>query len=104
MDLANEDLVRDHIYVIWLAETGQRQGVSFRSVLNLIKHPELPLHYGPAITASLRVDVGGTSTGDACRQVGIEEWGEWKSSGARFLTALVNPPAQEIVDRGTSLL
>lgn len=35
IDLANEDLVRSHIYAVWLAETGQRLGQSVTELLDM---------------------------------------------------------------------
>src|SRR5204862_8105733 len=35
LDLANEDLVRAHVYAIWLAETGLSPGQSQREVLQV---------------------------------------------------------------------
>ncbi len=35
IDLANEDLVRSHVYAIWLAETGQRLGNSVKELLDM---------------------------------------------------------------------
>src|SRR4029077_9218425 len=43
MDLANEDLVRAHVHAIWLAETGLGLGSTLKDILDLSKHPELPL-------------------------------------------------------------
>ena len=43
MDLANEDLIRAHVHAIWLAETHQKLGSTLKDILELSKHPKLPL-------------------------------------------------------------
>jgi ATP-dependent helicase YprA (DUF1998 family) len=43
MDMANEDLIRAHVHAVWLAETRQKLGISLKDILDLTKHPELPL-------------------------------------------------------------
>src|SRR5260370_33389890 len=35
LDLANEDLVRAHVYAIWLAETGLSLGQSLKDILEV---------------------------------------------------------------------
>ena len=44
IDLANEDLVRNHLHAIWLGETGVKLGSSVRDVLDLDKPSKLPVH------------------------------------------------------------
>ena len=44
IDLANEDLIRNHLHAIWLGETGVKLGSSVRDVLDLDHTTELPVH------------------------------------------------------------
>ncbi len=37
LDMANEDLIREHVHAIWLAETGQALGRSMNDILDLSK-------------------------------------------------------------------
>ncbi|MEJ5349439.1 MAG: DEAD/DEAH box helicase [Desulfosoma sp.] len=43
LDLGNEDLVRAHVYAVWLAKTGLRLGSAIDDVIELNPWPELPL-------------------------------------------------------------
>ena len=52
LDLANEDLVRAHVYAVWLAETGQYLGSSLSEVLDIAgEDPTLDL--GASVRAAL---------------------------------------------------
>lgn len=52
IDLANEDLVRAHVYAVWLAETGKSLGASLRDVLDLNgEEPTLALE--PSVRAAI---------------------------------------------------
>ena len=52
IDLANEDLVRAHLYAVWLAETGKSLGSSLRDVLDLNgEEPTLALE--PSVRAAI---------------------------------------------------
>ena len=44
IDLANEDLIRNHLHAIWLGETGVKLGSSVRDVLDLEQLSKLPVH------------------------------------------------------------
>lgn len=55
IDLANEDLVRAHLYAVWLAETGKSLGASLRDVLDLDgEEPTLALE--PSVRAAIAAD------------------------------------------------
>ncbi|MBT9258206.1 MAG: DEAD/DEAH box helicase [Clostridiales bacterium] len=43
LDLGNEDLVRAHVYAVWLAKTGLRLGSSIDEVIEVEPRSELPL-------------------------------------------------------------
>jgi len=43
LDLANEDLVRSHLYAVWLSETGQKLANSISDVLDMERGDKLPL-------------------------------------------------------------
>lgn len=43
IDLTNEDLIRSHLYAVWLAETGQKLGPSVQNVLDLQIPDTLPI-------------------------------------------------------------
>ena len=44
IDLANEDLIRNHLHAIWLGETGVKLGPSVKDVLDLDQTSMLPVH------------------------------------------------------------
>jgi ATP-dependent helicase YprA (DUF1998 family)/very-short-patch-repair endonuclease len=52
IDLANEDLVRAHLYAVWLAETGKSLGSSLRDVLDL-NGEEPTLAVEPSVRAAI---------------------------------------------------
>ncbi len=44
IDLANEDLIRNHLHAIWLGETGVKLGSSVNDVLDRAQPSKLPVH------------------------------------------------------------